>query len=71
MKDYVMTQEQFDSIVKACQPVTYIIVGGNEPRSPQENANIAWRKLGQEMGFVWDTVTPSSKGARHFSAKPQ
>lgn len=26
--------------------------------SPQENANAAWKALGQEMGFQWDSGHP-------------
>lgn len=69
-KLYEMTEEQFDRLIDACKPVTYIVVGGISPKSPQENANDAWKDLGIEMGFAWETVEPcQSKGNRFFYAE--
>ena len=65
-----MTQKDLDKILNACQPVVCIMVGGVAPRSPQENANAAWKELGQRMGFDHMTVKPSNKGDRFFVAKP-
>lgn len=68
-KEYQLNQEQYDMIIEASKPVRYMVVGGFEPRSPQENANEAWRKLGEEVGFIWHTVRPSIKGERFFTAE--
>ena len=69
-KLYEMTEEQFDRLIDACKPVTYIVVGGIPPKSPQENANDAWRDLGREMGFDWKTVEPCpTKDNRCFYAE--
>jgi hypothetical protein len=68
-REYELTKEQFDRIIEACKPVPYIVVGGMEPRSPQENANDAWCALGREMGFDGMSVQPSSRGDRFFSAE--
>lgn len=69
-KDYEMTQVQFQRLMDACKPVTYLVVGGIEPTSPAENANRAWEVLAEELGFIWDTVEPiSGKEAWHFSAQ--
>jgi hypothetical protein len=67
-KEYEMTQAQLDAILNACKPVPYMVFGGMEPRSPQENANDAWAALGKEMGFDHMTVRPNGKGDRFFSA---
>ena len=67
---YRMTEEQQAAILEACKAVPYMIIGGVEPRSPQENANAAWRALGTELGFQWDTVQPSGSDSRDFSAEP-
>jgi len=64
-----MTQAQLDKILDACKPVPYLVIGGHEPRSPQENANDAWKALGDELGFDYMTVEPASGGNRFFTAE--
>lgn len=54
----------------AMKPVPYMIVGGVPPRSQQESANDAWRALGEELGFQWDSVRPTGTGDRFFTAVP-
>ncbi len=68
-KNYEMTQEQLDKLLDAMKSVPYMVIGGHAPRSQQENANDAWKALGDEMGFVWDTVKPNGRGDRFFSAE--
>ena len=71
MKLYEMTTEEHATLLKACQPVPYLVVGGIPPRSPRENANTAWKALAQKRGFKWDTVEPAiGKGSRFFMADP-
>ena len=72
MKDFEMTQEQLDTLMKACKPtpVMYISGGMSMNRSPQENANAAWEKLGKELGFRHMTVKPKGQNIRFFSAEP-
>lgn len=70
-REFRMTDEQLEMLLEACKPVPYMVVGGVEPRSQQENANEAWRKLGDEMGFKWDTVEPMPGMPPHcFTAEP-
>jgi hypothetical protein len=69
-KLYEMNEEQFIRLIEACKPVTYIVVGGVYPKSPQENAMDAWKDLGKEMGFDWETVVPCpTRGNRFFYAE--
>jgi predicted TIM-barrel fold metal-dependent hydrolase len=69
-KQFVMTQEQLNAILDACKPVPYMVVGGMPPRSPQENANAAWARLGQEMGFEPMSVRPVAvAGMEVFTAE--
>lgn len=68
--EYEMSAQDLEEILDACKPVPYMIVGGMEPTSPQENANRAWARLGEKMGFDWNTVQPSKGGDRFFSAVP-
>ena len=68
-KEFKMTEEQYTKLIKACQPVPYMIFGGQEPRSPQENANAVWCDLGRELGFKGMTVQPSEKGKLYFTAE--
>lgn len=70
-KEFEMSQEQLDKLLDACKPVPCIMIGGVMPRSPQENANDAWKALGEELGFKFMTVQPSPKGQRFFTAEPK
>jgi hypothetical protein len=69
MKEFEMTKEQLDTLLDAMKPVPYMIMGGMEPTAQQENANNAWNRLGNEMGFQSSTVQPSGKGDRFFTAE--
>lgn len=57
-KEYRLTSEQKGKLLEAMKPVPYMVIGGQPPRSQQENANAAWKELGKELGFIWDTVRP-------------
>jgi len=69
-KEFLMSEAQLKKILDACKPVPYMVVGGVEPSSPQENANRAWKALGDELGFDHMTVKPiSGKDQKWFSAE--
>lgn len=69
-KEFTMSKEQLETLLDACKPVPYMVVGGIAPPSPQENANAAWARLGQEMGFEPMSVRPvSGKGMEVFTAE--
>lgn len=67
---FEMSEQQFQKLLAAMQPVPYMLgTGGVPPRSVQENANDAWKALGDELGFVWSTVQPvPGASQRVFSA---
>lgn len=70
-KVFEMSEAQHAKLLDACKPVPYMVMAGVEPRSPYENACDAWRALGREMGFDWESVLPvPAKGERWFSAVP-
>ena len=69
-KEYEMTQEDFDKILEASQPVPYLVVGGHEPVSQRDRAMAAWSELGSRMGFDYMSVKPTGKGDLFFSAVP-
>lgn len=70
MQEYEMTEEDLQAILDACKPTPCIMLQCGMPRSPQENANDAWEKLGRKMGFDYMTVRPiPSKGNRFFTAE--
>lgn len=73
MKRYEMTQAQLDTILDACKPTPVMFLSGGQPmfNSPQENANDAWRRLGEELGFDHMTVRPTGEGDRFFYAEPK
>ena len=70
-KEFEMSEDDLAVILRASEPVPYLVFGGVGPRSPQENANIAWRDLGIKMGFDSRSVEPiAGKGNRFFLAEP-
>lgn len=72
-REYEMTEAQLAKLLDACKPTAYILgSGGVPPISPQANANDAWARLGDEMGFEHMSVEPvRSKGDRFFTAEPR
>lgn len=68
-KRYEMTDEDLDELLEASKPVPYLIIGGVCPRSPQENANAAWKTLGDKLHFDYMTVQPTGEGLRFFTAE--
>ena len=69
-KEYEMNEEQLKRLLEACVPVQYMVVGGRSPRSPQENANSAWKLLGEELGFDYTTAQPvPGKSNKFFTAE--
>jgi len=69
-KEFEMTEQDLEEILEACKPVPMIMQQCGMPSSPQENANRAWKRLGEKYGFDYMTVEPSGKGQRFFSAVP-
>lgn len=73
LKTYKMTEEQLETILKACKPTPIMYISGGQRigGTPQENANSAWAKLGREMGFQFMTVEQLQGGTpRQFMAEP-
>lgn len=69
---YELTEEQMTALLDAIQPVAYIVIGGTPPPSLQDRANAAWQKLGDELGFEWETVLPvPGLNQRVISAVPK
>ena len=69
--NYEMTEDDLSRLMNACKPQPCIKIGSYTPRSQQESANMAWKELGERMGFDYTTVRPiQGKNARFFSAVP-
>ena len=70
-QEFEMTKKQRDAIWEASRPVPVMMIGGVMPSSPQENANRAWMRLGQELNFNYETVGPVlGKSDFFFLAEP-
>lgn len=67
-KEFQLTHEQLQRILDASKPVPAMYLSGGVPMfgTPQENANRAWQKLADELGFVWDTVRPVPGKDKYF-----
>jgi hypothetical protein len=70
--EYEMTDKQLSTLLDACKPAMFLSGGTPMFDSPQENANRAWAKLGDELGFDSTTVEPiPGKHHRFFTANPK
>lgn len=70
-RTYTLTDKQLELVMKASQPVRYMVIGGRPPSSPQENANRAWQKVAKEHGVDWETIKPHPSGdTQMFTAIP-
>ena len=67
--NFEMTPDDLSKLLESMKPVPMIALQCGSPRSVQENANAAWAKLGERMGFDPMTVRPTGKGDRFFSAE--
>ena len=71
-QEFEMTEEQYQAILDISRDKTPVIyVGVWLGLDKQERANKLWQEMGDEMGFVWDTVEPSAKGKKYFLAEPK
>jgi hypothetical protein len=71
--NYEMTEDDLKELLDACKPTPVMFLSGGRPigGTPQENANRAWKNLGEKMGFDYMTVRSiNGKGDRFFSAVP-
>jgi len=69
-KEFQLSDLELKDLLDACKPVRYMVFGGHSPRSPQENANAAWRSVGEKLGFDYLTVKPIvGKGQQFFTAE--
>ena len=69
--EYEMSQEDLDALMEASKPTPVMMIGGYSSPSPQENANAAWARLGEKLGFDSMTVRAApGKGQRFFTAIP-
>jgi hypothetical protein len=70
-KEYEMSEDELAELLDACKSVPCMMIGDYVPRTPQENANLAWQALGSKLGFDYLTVEPiPGTCQRHFSAVP-
>ena len=69
--NFEMTPEDLQALLEAMKPVPMIMLQCGAPRSVQENANAAWARLGEKMGFDPMTVQSNGRGYRFFSAEPR
>ena len=72
--NYEMTEEDLAALMDSCKPTPVMYLTGGQPMfdSPQENANRAWKRLGEKMGFDHMTVAPiPGQGTHFFTAVPK
>lgn len=69
-REYKLSDKQYRKLLDSCKPVPYMVIGGVPPRSPQENANLAWKELGDELNFDYMSVRPvHGKNEMYFTAE--
>ena len=69
--DYRLTDEDFNRLLKASQPVPYLIANGTEPMSPHEAAMRIWRDIADREGVDVDSIRQGSDGNGHYTAIPK
>ncbi len=72
MKEFHLTEEQYQQLLAACSPTPVMYGSGGVPlfRSQQENVEDAWKTLGRDLGFAWETVKPiHGKDDHYFEAE--
>lgn len=70
--EFELTDEELDGLKNASRSTPVMYGNGGTPlfSSPQENANRAWRALGEQHGFQFMTVQPvAGKDAHFFTAE--
>ena len=67
-KEFQMTDDQLKELLDACKATPAMWLSGGTPMfdTPQENANRAWKKLADEMGFLWDSCQPVPGKSQHY-----
>lgn len=71
MKEFQMTDEQYQRLLDASNPKVIIYMTGEHPFSGSSQVNIRdeWKKLGAELGFDETTVKPvDGKSEKFFTA---
>jgi len=69
--NYGMSKDDLKELLDACKPTPVMKIGSYTGSSPQENANRAWAKLGEKMGFDPTSVKPiPGKEMMFFTAIP-
>ena len=67
--EFKMSPADMAELLEAYKPVPAIMLHYGLSPSPQENANRAWQRLGEKMGFDGTTARPvPGKDARFFTA---
>lgn len=66
---YEMTDQDLEILLNASKPTLCMEICRKLPRSPQENANEAWRRLGDKIGFDHMTVRPVGNDIKVFTAE--
>lgn len=66
IREFEMTDADLAALMQASQPVMAIALNAGPMPSVQENANRAWKALGDKMGFDHMTVRPSRSNQPRF-----
>ena len=73
IQEFEMTDEDLAALLDASKPTPAMWGSDGVPfcGTPQENANRAWGRLADKMGFKPMTVQPvAGKGQKFFTAEP-
>jgi len=70
-REFEMSEDDLAALMDASKPTPVMFLSGGAPLfdSPQDNANRAWKLLGDRLEFNHMTVRPvAGKGQRFFTA---
>ena len=68
-KTYTMTSDDMETLLDAMKPVPQIMLQCGPTSTVQQNANNAWKVLGDKMGFKHMTARPG-RSDLEFTAEP-
>lgn len=71
MNKYRLTDEELNHLLEASKPVPYMVFGGVEPRSPQDNVMDVWKQVANRVGCDVGSIEGAGTGdQRDFVARP-
>lgn len=70
-RDYRLSDADHARLLKASNPVMYLVANGSEPTSPRDAAMRIWQEIADREGLDVDSICQGSDGNGHYTAIPK